>query len=173
VHRRVLGITQTVEVAQSLFRLLAAIKHRVISSQFVQHTELLVAQIRGVHEQRPAGVLGPAGVVAGTHFVEPRATQAFGWRHAPLLDPRPAASLVDRLVGEGDEMEGIDARTNVGLLHGGRVLEGASPIEDDGFEFRHSLWAQLVEERHERSAFLPSGAQTTRPSRSWSATTVK
>ena len=120
----------------------------------MQHAELFVAQIRGVLQQRPAGVLGPAGVVAGTNFVEPRATHAFGWRHATLLVPRPAASLIDRLVGEGDEMEGVHALTNVGRLHGGRVLEGAAHIEADGFEFRHPLGPQLVEERHERFGVL-------------------
>src|SRR5665811_2036815 len=58
----VLGPSQPVEVAQGLFELPAAIEHGPFAPQRVEHVELHVAEVAGILEQRPAGVLDPPGL---------------------------------------------------------------------------------------------------------------
>jgi len=61
--------------------------------------------------------------------------------------------LIDRLVGEPDEVKGTDAPRRGGFLVG-RVLEGDVHIQADGLKFRYSLGPELVKEGHQGGGAL-------------------
>jgi len=76
------------------------------------------------------------------------------WNPTTLLDPGPSSGLVDCLVGRFFEVQWIDALANVGRFLGGGLLRDEPHIEADGFEFRDSLGARLIEKGHEGGGVL-------------------
>src|SRR5680860_1018217 len=107
----VLGASESVQIAQGLLELPAAVERGPFAPQRVEHIELHVAQVAGILEQRPAGVLDPPGLGRRGWGALSRPTPfpLRLWVSPSFLVPRSPSRLVDRLVGQLHNVEGIDA----------------------------------------------------------------
>lgn len=145
-------------------------------SNLVQHLELIIGEIGWNFQQSSSSVFHPPRFVAGSWgFIVLRSTpRSWGRDPATLFVPRSPTGLIDRLVGQRDEMKRIDALANVGSLLVGRFLEGESHIEADRLELRHAHGTDFVVEEFQGGGVLvlvsPHGPT---PLVVWSATTVR
>src|SRR5665811_2070292 len=95
----VLGASESVQIAQGILELPAAVEHGPFALQRVEHIELRVIEVIGVLQQCPAGVLDPPGLGRRGWGALSRPTPfpLRVWLSPSFLVPRSPSRLVDRL----------------------------------------------------------------------------
>src|SRR6266545_436856 len=144
----VLGPAEPVEVPKGLLELPTPVEHRPVPVQRVQDTQLGIAEVIRVLEQRPAGALDEPGTVR-RRGRSPRRPAGGPLRlgvGCSFKVPPPPPGPVDGLVGELHDVEGVNALDGVGDLLARRNLVGAAQVERDRLELGLSLLSEFVVE---------------------------
>src|SRR6266511_1383820 len=116
-----------------------------VAAQLAQGGGLGVGQTLGALEQHPAGAFELLGLVRV---------------HSAQLVPDLSADLIERVAGEGDDVERVDAHGRVGGVArlGHRLQVGRSHVSGDGGKLGCAVGAQLGEEQVAGGGVLALGA---------------
>ena len=151
------GIVELVEQSQLLFEQERAVERLVGLLDLAELRELVDRLLVGALEQRPAGALDPlarAGV------------------RAVVGVPLVAADLVDRALGEADDVEGVKADLGVRDAVADRLLVAAGHVDRDRPD-RAAALAEQLEEPPARSRRCDPGRTTRSRRLRWSTTLVR
>ncbi len=147
------------DLAQALLEPVGAPCRPTVAAQLAQRDGLGVGQALGALEQYPAGALEPLGL---------------GRVHSAQLVPDLAADLIERVGGELDHVERVDAHGRLGGVPGlATDFKKAGPMSVDTVVSRAARSApSSAKNRSKAAVSLPSAPHTTLPLR-WSVTSVR